>query len=388
MNHEGISIPAIYIHIPFCEKVCPFCSFAVLKDNPARHQHYLELLKQEWLLVSKHLHFDFTCLKSIYVGGGTPSKLNFDELSRLVDWIRQLADVPVDVEWAIELNPEDITDGYAQGLVSLGFQRASLGVQSFNDRHLQSLHRQHRAAQSRKSIETLLKAGIENLNIDLMFGFPGQTIATLEKDLQETIDWNPKHVSVYSLTIEPKTALNRNTAWKNWIDTNETLIASMYRLIVEKLEMAGICQYEVSNFCAKGFESQQNLIYWQSENYLGLGTGAHSHFDADRRGNFKRLVDYKRSVESQKVPREHWEILDPTMKRDEELMLGLRLKSGILLDEFLQKHKTVANEKWNSYVKTLKQNKLLEHSPGHLRLTTAGMLLADEISGSLAATLP
>lgn len=387
MNHEPVSVPAIYVHIPFCGKVCPFCSFAVLKDRPARHQQYLELLKLEWLLVSKHLHFDFSCLKSIYIGGGTPSRLNLDELSRLVDWIREFSEVPGNVEWAIELNPEDIINEYAQELVSLGFQRASLGVQSFNDRHLQRLQRQHRAARSRNSLEILLKAGIENLNIDLMFGFPEQSIASLEKDLQETINWKPKHVSVYSLTIEPKTALNRNAAWKRWIGENETLIASMYQLIIEKLETAGINQYEVSNFSRSGFESQQNLVYWQRGNYLGLGTGAHSKCGTKRWGNFKRLIDYRRAIESERLPREYSETLDQTMRRDEDLMLGLRLKTGILLDDFFLKHNSSANEKWNRYIKTLEQKMLLEPSSSHLKLTTKGMLLADEISSSLAAML-
>ena len=133
MNHESIPIPAIYVHIPFCGKVCPFCSFAVLKDNPARHQQYLDLLKQEWLLVTNDLQLDTTHLKSVYIGGGTPSRLNLDELNSLVHWIRQITTVQGPVEWTIELNPEDVTDEYAQELVHLGIQRVSLGVQSFND---------------------------------------------------------------------------------------------------------------------------------------------------------------------------------------------------------------------------------------------------------------
>ncbi len=387
MSREPVSVLALYIHIPFCGKVCPFCSFAVLKDNPARHQKYLELLKLEWLLISKTLQFDFSCLKSVYIGGGTPSRLKLDELNGLVHWIKQIGKVPGNAEWSIELNPEDVSDEYAQELVSLGFERVSLGVQSFNDRHLQSLRRQHQAAQSRKSIKALSKAGIENLNIDLMFGFHGQTIASLAEDLQETIDWNPNHVSVYSLTIEPKTALNRNALWKTWIDENEALIASMYRSIVEKLERAGIFQYEVSNFSRTGFESQQNLVYWQCRNYLGLGVGAHSYCNTARWGNVKRLIDYQRAIESENLPRDYYEELDSTMRRDEDLMLGLRLKSGIPLDEFFLKHKIPASVKWNNYLEALEQNMLVEQSSGQLKLTPKGMLLADEISSSLAATL-
>jgi oxygen-independent coproporphyrinogen-3 oxidase len=359
-----------------------------MKDNPSRHNDYLNLLKQELALVKRGRSLDFSSLQSVYLGGGTPSRLTFGNISSLVKWIRKFTNHQNGIEWSIEANPEDVTEDFANELMKIGIQRVSLGVQSFNDDQLLQLKRQHNGNQSRKSIKALINAGIKNLNIDLMFGYPGQSLDDLKSDLKEAIDWKPKHISVYSLTIEPKTAINRMPSWRNWIDKNEALVATMYQLIVEQLEDADLVQYEVSNFCRKGYESRQNLVYWQSENYLGLGTGAHSHCSPFRWGNHKRLVDYKRQIDHGKPPRESYEQLTPAMKRDEDLMLGMRLKAGIHLDSFFQKHNIVPNHHWFSYIESLKNNALVDDCSNQLRFTTKGMLLADEISASLAATLP
>ncbi len=382
---SDFSVPALYVHIPFCKKVCPFCSFAVMKDNPLQHSTYLDLIKEEFQQIVTRRPLDFSPLESVYIGGGTPSRLRLGNLERLVTWIKLHLATKERVEWSIEVNPEDITEEYAKGLAELGFNRISLGVQSFSDNQLKRLRRQHTGDQVRLALENLHSNELENINIDLMFGYPGQTLESLKADLHEAQTYKPKHVSVYSLTIEPKTALHRRADWKNWIRDNDALIVQMYRVIIDMLALTGINQYEVSNFCQTGFESRQNMVYWRNLHYLGLGVGAHSHCFSHRWGNCRRLVDYKLHLKTGKQPFESYENITQVMRRDEDLMLGLRLKKGINLNRFYQKHQLIPAKKWLQLIDGYRENRLVQDCVSHLKLTTSGMLLADEISASLAA---
>jgi oxygen-independent coproporphyrinogen-3 oxidase len=381
------SIPALYLHFPFCRKVCPFCSFAVLKDNPGKHRTYLDLLKKEAELLTTFLTLDFIKLESIYLGGGTPSRLEIPLLQEFSDWLRTRFTINRQAEWSIEVNPEDVSATYAYALAKLDFSRVSIGVQSFNDSQLGILSRQHTSDQARNALLYLHNAGIENINIDLMFGYPGQTMQSLEMDLGEVLTFNPKHISVYSLTIEPKTALNRKSDWKNWIAEQETLIAEMYETIVARLAAAGFKQYEVSNFCRDGYQSRQNLVYWHHLNYLGLGLGAHSHVTPLRWGNVKRMVEYRKAITMGALPHSIFETLDPAMQRDEELMLALRLKDGLNKTAFGRKHQVDFSATWQNKIRQFCQHGMMEENGDRLVLTTKGMLIADEVSAILAAAL-
>lgn len=380
-------IRALYLHIPFCRKICPFCAFSVRPDHPEKHGPYFEMVKQEFDLLKRRIHPDLSRVTSVYFGGGTPSRLTLNELSQWEQWLAQSLGIPKEIQWSIEVNPEDLTAEYADGLRDLGFNRISLGVQSFWNDGLQRLKRQHTATDAREAMGHLKKNGFTDINLDLMFAYPEQGLGQLQADLDEFISWNPSHMSAYCLNIEPKTAVYRQPHWRRWQDENEARIAAMYSLIVENLGANGLRQYEVSNFARKGFASRQNLIYWNGRCYLGLGMGAHSLLDSSRWGNCRRWADYRRLLADQRLPRQSAETLDETRRRDEMLMLSLRQSKGLNLSAFEKRAGAVPWINWRSKLKTLIDNGLVKTDGGRLRLTLEGMMLADTITAELSAAL-
>ncbi|MCP4754030.1 MAG: radical SAM family heme chaperone HemW [Proteobacteria bacterium] len=385
---EKMEIPAVYIHVPFCQKVCPFCSFAVVRDDRRKHARYFDLLAEELALFKKEKGIVLSGVRSVYFGGGSPSRLSGSELERLVAWLHRQIAAAADTQWSIEINPEDVSLEYARILKGLGFSRASLGVQSFSRSGLRKLGRTHTPEQSRMAIGVLREAGFKDLNLDLMFAYPGQSHESLVADLEEFVQLNPTHLSVYCLNIEEKTAIYRKSDWKRWQSDNEDLIARMYKTVVRFLEANGFRQYEISNFAKKGYRSRQNLLNWSGRNYLGIGMGAHSLLVPNRWGNFKRWVDYNRALESGRLPHEYCEVLDETAQRDEELMIGLRLSKGLNLSEFSAKYGIRLSALWREKLGILRKNHLARIEKDNLILTVEGMLLADEIAASLAALIP
>lgn len=382
-----MDILAIYIHLPFCRKICPFCSFAVLTDRGQKHKHYFDLLKKELTLLRQTYPLDFSQVQSIYIGGGTPSRLGIDEMEQLVFWLRQNVASNKNIQWSIEVNPEDVSFEYAHHLKQLEFTRISLGVQSFSTQNLKKLGRQHGPEHSRSAIQALQKVGFKDINFDLLFGYPGQSIDSLTNDLTEFAFWNPTHVSAYCLTIEKKTLIYKKSAWKQWQLDNESLIVVMYETLVHFLEDIGCYQYEISNFATEGCQSRQNKVYWSGDNYLGIGMGSHSLQFPYRWGNYRRWVDYKKNLEKNELPFEFCEELDTINQRDEALMIPLRLKKGLDLAEFSEKYRLNLAEIWGCLIKKLQRSGLAKIERDHLKLTTRGMLMADEITVALAALI-
>lgn len=386
-NHERITVPALYCHIPFCRKICPFCSFAVIRNSPEKQERYLNLMATEYEQLSRTGRFDFSGLKSIYLGGGTPTALSDDHLQTLSSWLRSLSRHAENAQWSIEANPEDLDKTRVQLLSSLGIGRISLGVQSFNRSALQRLGRLHTPEQSRNALEQIQAGGCNDFNIDLMFGYPDQSFREFVQDLEEALSWNPSHVSLYALTIEPRTLLYRKPAWQKWIADHETEIAAIYEWAVHRLEDAGLSQYEVSNFAREGYRSIQNLINWNGQNYLGLGMGAHSLLFPFRWGNQRRWADYRKRLEKGELPFAYREKLDRSMQMDEGLMLGLRRKEGLDLADFMRKHDVSFSDDWKRTVDLYCEKGLLISHRDRLLPTIKGLLLADEIAASLAALL-
>lgn len=381
-------IPALYIHIPFCKTVCPFCSFAVLKDNQAKHALYIDLLKREFELVKSALNPDLSNVQSVYIGGGTPSLLWFDELSRLVSFLKEQIVCDESCQWSIEVNPDDAGWEYLGALRTMGFNRISLGVQSFNNQALQLLGRSHTVKQSKEAIDSLKMTGFEDFNLDLIFGYQGQSLEDLEMDLYKFLRHDPPHISAYCLNIEEKTRFYRDKRWSDWQERHEDLLFQMYEKVVDTLGDGRIKQYEVSNFAKPGYESKQNLFNWNGENYLGIGMGAHSFVDSSRWGNLRRLVDYRKSVEQGKLPRQFHEELDFFARRDEELMIQLRLASGVNLKEFSKKYQFDWEVLWAEKVEILEKERLVAFREDQLVLATKGIWMADEIAISLASAFP
>lgn len=380
-------IPALYIHIPFCQKICPFCSFAVRGDDQKMHTPYFEMVKEEFALLSQTTSLNFSGIKSIYFGGGTPSRLPLIALDQWVAWLNEKIGCISRIQRSIEINPEDMSFSYGSGLVDLGFNRVSLGVQSFRGQGLKQLKRQHTPQDSRQAISNILQTGIEDFNLDLMFGYPGQRLEHLQADLTEFVQWNPTHISAYCLNIEERTPLFKKPQWQQWQDENEVLITDMYREVVLFLEEHGYRQYEVSNFAKKGFHSKQNLYNWCGKEYLGLGMGAHSLVSSQRWGNHKRWVDYKRSLSAGRLPQKYHESLDLENKRDEVLILNLRQKKGLNLSAFESAYAPGSFTVWKDELEKLQSVGLAKIVNHRLQLTTSGMLLADEITTGLASRL-
>ncbi len=343
---------------------------------------------KEFSMLKKKHHFNFQSVKSIYFGGGTPSRLTIEEISVLLNWIRTPVKDFLKVETSIEINPEDASPGFFLQLKEIGFTRISLGVQSFDHSALKTLGRIHNSVQARDAVRFLQDARFKNFNLDLMFGFPGYTLDMLLSDLAQLIDLNPTHISAYCLNIEPKTAAYRKSRWHRWVSENETLITKMYETIVQFLAENGLQQYEVSNFAKTGYQSQQNMVYWQGQNYLGIGMGAHSYLQPYRWGNYKRWVDYKHALQDGCMPFQNYEQLTRFQQRDERLMIGLRLKQGIDLDKFKIEFPLTLPDKWHQKIDRMIDAGYISLKGNRLALTTKGMLLADEISAILAASLP
>jgi len=380
-------IRALYVHVPFCAHICPFCSFAVRPDHVRNHTPYFQHLKREFSLLQAEQDLNLAGVRSVYFGGGTPSRLSLDELRAWVEWLTEIAGCSPGTCRSIEANPEDLGREYAGGLLELGFNRVSIGVQSFQENCLEILQRRHTPQMARQAVTALLEVGISDVNLDLMFGYPGQSLELLLRDLAELVDWAPAHVSVYCLTIEERTALSRKPAWRRWQDENEDLLVDMYHLIVEFLAGNGYRQYEVSNFSRKGRQSRHNLLNWGSRDYLGLGMGAHSLVGGARWGNHRRWADYRKALADGSLPRQYHDKLNRTQLRDEQLLLGLRMNKGLNLTGFQSAFDLKLADCWAERLRELAGAGMLVVERGRLRLTVKGMLLADTITAELAALL-
>ncbi len=380
-------LSGIYVHLPFCRSICPFCGFPVLRDRQDKRERYLDYLEKELDVLDRTLRFDSQKLRSVYFGGGTPSRFDSDQLNRIIELIAGRFAPSSETQWSIEINPEDVTRPFAETLRHIGFNRVSIGIQSFDQNSLERLGRLHSAAQAHNAIELLQRAGFRNINLDLLFGYPGQSLNGFQKDLDRLVRYAPTHVSVYCLGIEPKTKINRLNSWKQWQERNENLVSTMYRFAVQYLEKHGIIQYEVSNFAQSGYESTQNAIYWNGENYLGLGLGAHSHIDSVRWGNLRRWFEYRDSIDLDRLPRSFTEILGDAEKREERLMIQLRLRSGVDVEDYFDSFGIDLLKVCEEEIQLLRTSGHIETMRNRLRLTPKGMLLTDEITAGFAGRL-
>ena len=388
MQKYSSSVSGLYVHLPFCRRICPFCGFPVLRDRDEKRERYIVYLEKELRLLAQSFQFDYRKLKSVYFGGGTPSRFSIDQLSRMVECVGTCIGSSPGRHWSIEVNPEDIEPSYARALRQIGFDRVSVGVQSFHDASLTMLGRFHSASQAHLAVERLQNAGFHDMNLDLIFGYPDQTPENFQEDLRQSMRHAPTHTSVYCLAVEPKTKINRFAAWRQWQIQNEDLISSMYRFAVPYLQSHRMDQYEISNFAKVGYRSLQNAINWSGENYLGIGLGAHSHVDSKRWGNERRWLEYRNRIDRDRLPLAFWETLSKRKRRDERLMIQLRLKEGVDVESYAEAFGVDLFDACRSEIRSLQQNKLIETPRGRLRLTVEGMLLADEIAAMLSGRLP
>ena len=375
------TLRTLYLHFPFCARICPFCAFAVRKDRPEVHDAYGAGLLQE-LRLRLNPAAEPLALDALYLGGGTPSRMTVAELERLFCGLRQELTIAPHAEVAFELNPEDVDPNKLSGLQALGITRLSLGAQSFHDETLKRLGRIHNVRQLRKALEIIQDSGFKNWNLDLMFGVPGQSHAQFLEDVEEVLHWQPTHVSLYGLEVHDATPFSRDSEIQSWAEGHHPEFTEMYLAGVERLEATGLQQYEVSNFARPGSVGRQNLRVWDGEPYLGLGTGAHSFVKGSRWGNLRALQRYLDAVNSATLPEAFRETPDRPQQASEWLMLQLRRVAGLDLEAW-REHFEIAPPLPNQLLERLHATGKALWTPPHLRLTPSGFLLADGITAQL-----
>ncbi len=360
---------AAYIHIPFCSHICYYCDFAkVLMTGQPVEAYIDELLKE-------YDSYQISSLKTLYIGGGTPSVLPADQLEKLLTHLTKNLDLDKLEEFTVEANPSDLTDEVIAVLANSPVSRISLGVQSFDDKLLKRIGRTHTEAQVYTSIERLRKAGFENITIDLIYGLPNQTMEMVESDVKKLLDLNLPHVALYSLILEDHTVfMNRQRRGRLRLPSDDRN-ADMYEYIIDTLTSHGYIHYEVSNFGKKGYESKHNLTYWDNAEYYGIGAGASGYLDGIRYKNHGPVHHYLR----EKNKRINEEVLTRKEMIEEEMFLGLRKKSGVSIERFQKKFGQSLEEVYGGVIPDLAKQQLLFEADGRIQMSEKGFELGNEV---------
>lgn len=316
----------IYIHIPFCRSKCDYCDFYSLAGRGDRMDDYQKALLTH-IGESAPLARDYT-VNSIYIGGGTPSWYGAKRICELLHLVRKKFRVSKDVEVTMEANPDSVTEKGLRVLRRAGINRISMGMQSACDRELRDIHRPHTFAQVEEAVAAARKAKIKNINLDLIYGLPGQTEESWKESVEKAIALSPQHLSCYGLTVEEGTPLAARVERGERLPDDDTQ-AAYYLWTVERLREAGYAQYEISNFARPGFQSRHNLKYWMGREYMGFGPGAHSDFGGCRYGFVRDLERYIRGVMDGDSLLSESEMIPPRERGSEYLMLRLRTTHGI-----------------------------------------------------------
>jgi len=353
----------LYVHTPFCAKICPYCAFYVHQGGVNPQREFVAALRTEWQRARGEFPL---ALDTIYFGGGTPSILPAELFSELAK------ELPSERKWSeftLEVNPATVTDAKAAAWQTAGVNRISLGAQSFDPELLKILGRQHAPEDIAETCALLRKHGFTNINIDLMFALPGQEDATWEKTLHAAVACEPNHVSAYGLTYEEDTPFFECLKRGDYRQDEEREIA-MFRRTREILGDAGLIDYEVSNFARPGFESQHNLGYWRGEDYLGLGPSACSTIGTLRWKNVPDTKAYAERLARGESVREELEEIDTAIRNREKIMFGLRMREGVSRDLFSN----------STQIQELENQGFAKEENGRIRLTPQGQLVADSVA--------
>ena len=362
-----------YVHIPFCTQICYYCDFSkvFIKNQPV--DSYLEHLLQEF-----H-SYDIQKLRTLYIGGGTPTALSASQLEVLLDGLTKNLDLSVLEELTIEANPGDLDADKIAVLQNSAVNRVSLGVQTFDDKMLKKIGRSHTEKDIYENIDRLKLAGFDNISIDLIYALPGQTIDQVRDNVAKAISLDIPHMSLYSLILENHTVfMNRMRRGKLPLPKEE-LEAEMFEYIIAELENAGFEHYEISNFSKPGFESRHNLMYWDNAEYFGIGAGASGYVNGVRYKNHGPIRHYMKAVEAgnARINEEH---LSQREQMEEEMFLGLRKKSGVSIRRFEEKFATSFEELYGQVVRDLCHQGLLQVEGQQIRMTKKGLFLGDTVA--------
>ncbi len=377
----------LYLHIPFCSSRCIYCDFYSTTAQEAWRPRFVETMVREMEIRKDYLRpaepqtaESRHALRSVYFGGGTPSRLTEAEVETIFGAIHRCFVLQPQTEVTFEANPDDITPQRVAALRRLGINRVSLGVQTFSDPLLRLLRRRHTAEGARQAVETLVEGGIGNVSIDLIYGLPRQTLADFAADCREALSLPVTHLSSYALSVEPATPLGRMVEAGTLRPADEDLTLAQYETLLESTAKAGFDHYEISNFCRPGYMARHNSGYWQGIPYLGLGPGAHSYDGTSRRFNLPDLRAYCQAQAD--VPHET-ETLSLTARVNEFTFTALRTRQGLDLQQLRERFgKDIADAVRREARRSLAGG-LLEAHGDTLRLTRQGLFVSNDVMSDL-----
>jgi oxygen-independent coproporphyrinogen III oxidase len=377
----------IYIHIPFCERKCTYCNFNTTDHFEDLASKYVRAVAIEIRYRGARLSKEWAApvpVDSIFFGGGTPSIVQAEQLASLIEATRDSFDVSQDAEVTIEINPGTFAKEKLKGWRKAGVNRASVGVQSFIDRELAALSRTHTAEDARRTLGELREVGFDNLSLDLIAGFPDQTLSDWEMNLEEALRISPEHLSLYLLEVKEGTQLFSQIKRGSRPQPDDDLAAEMYKTICQATREDGYEHYEISNFASETgarftYRSKHNMKYWTGEAFYGMGCGAHSYDGRARWFNTLKTETYIDSIEATGSAIAQRHELSEGQRAEEALFMGLRLREGVDLKDFTDRYGVDVIDRYGDELPRLREAGLIQIVGDRLRLTETGMLLSNEV---------
>ena len=373
LNLSTLGDMGLYVHIPFCKQKCMYCDFPAYQNLQDYYETYVYALVQEMdLWVSEHPESKAKPIDTIYFGGGTPTELSIQQLQMIVDIIKSTFTITDDCHMTIESNPGEVDLQYLTQLVKLGFNRISFGVQTFDDKALTMLHRSHNGEKAKQAVYEAKEAGFTDINIDLIYGLPRQTLEDIQHNLHILKDLPINHISTYGLQVEVGTYLY-HLVQKNLISIpSESIDEAMYDTMMEGLKNQGFERYEISNFAKDSSYSRHNLKYWHYVDYLGFGAGAHSFYDGIRRSNNRNVMPYIQAVDRYTMPTIDTETITVERAQEDFCFLALRTKWGLDEQKFEDRFGVSVHNLFGNILEDLVTKGLLEYQNGSYHLSFEG----------------
>lgn len=378
----------IYVHIPFCRSKCPYCAFVSFQDvDPEIIKSYMAALGKQAKEIAEHSWARTRKFRSLYIGGGTPSSVDNSELVAFIEYCLEAYQFKTrgseKPEVTLEANPNTVNLESLKRLRQAGINRLSLGIQSFSDAMLQSIGRGHSAQEGLQAFESAREAGFTNINIDLMYGLPGQEVSTWQDSLDRIAELGPEHLSVYEMTVEKGTPFAKLENKGQLGLPDEDMVLGMFERTQEFLSACGYEQYEISNYSRKGFQCIHNVNYWENGSYIGLGSGAVACFSGVRIKNEEDPVRFISVINQGNRPYREAEILPLAARFRETVIMGLRMTAGVSIKKLGERFGITPEKYYGEVLASLMMDGLLEESHDRLRLTKKGMLLANRVMTAL-----
>lgn len=370
--------PGLFVYVPYCRSVCTYCDFNVYARREPEFDVYANAVTREIRLMAQSIAAPRRA-KTLSFGGGTPSIFSAGEIEKIAESVSAHFKFDARAEWMLEANPGTAALDKLRALRQMGFNRLSLGAQTFDDRRLAQLNRAHTVTDTYDAFEWARRAGFENINLDFIYGLPDQTSDEWRETLKRALEFQSEHLSLYGLQVEERTVLKKQIDLGRVPMPDADTAAEMYEIAVEMLGAAGFVHYEISNWAKPGFESQHNKTYWLNEPYLGFGAGAHSSWNHERYENIRSPRRYMTSLENGNLPVVSRETISRAGEISETMFLGLRLAEGVTWTRFRARFGDDARDLFREPIALLQEWQMLDVDDERMRLTEKGMLVSNQL---------